>query len=120
MRSKISYAVAAILGGASCGAAAAEPAAGTTEGGALEEIIVTAQKREQSIQDVPCSMQALTGQPLQQLNVSSFDDHIKFLAGVRTASNGPGQNGVIISGLGCGSPGRRGGGPTWAWSEAAT
>src|SRR5437762_10573635 len=71
MRSKISYAVAAILGGASFGAAAAEPAAGTTEGGALEEIIVTAQKREQSIQDVPISMQALTGQALQQLDRKS-------------------------------------------------
>src|SRR2546427_7066418 len=92
MRSKISYAVAAILGGASLGAAAAEPAAGTTEGGALEEIIVTAQKREQSIQDVPISMQALTGQALQQLNVSTFDDYIKFLPNVTTANNGPGQN----------------------------
>ncbi len=119
MRSKISYAVAAILGGASFGAAAAEPAAGTTEGGALEEIIVTAQKREQSIQDVPISMQALTGQALQQLNVSTFDDYIKFLPSVTTASNGPGQNEVFMRGLSAGSQASQGSGSTGAWPNVA-
>src|SRR5207253_5991629 len=64
MNSKISYAVAAILGGSSCAAYAAEPATGGTEAvtGALEEITVTAQRRTQNIQDVPISMQALTEQ----------------------------------------------------------
>src|SRR5213082_394882 len=119
MRSKISYAVAAILGGASCGAAAAEPAAGTTEGGALEEIIVTAQRREQSIQDVPISMQALTGQALQQLNVSTFDDYIKFLPNVTTASNGPGQNEVFMRGLSAGSQASQGSGSTGVWPNVA-
>src|SRR5438128_1280338 len=119
MRSKISYAVAAILGGASFGAAAAEPAAGTTEGGALEEIIVTAQKREQSIQDVPISMQALTGQALQQLNVSTFDDYIKFLPNVTTANNGPGQNEVFMRGLSAGSQASQGSGSTGAWPNVA-
>src|SRR5437763_13460646 len=114
MRSKISYAVAAILGGASCGAAAAEPAAGTTEGGALEEIIVTAQKREQSIQDVPISMQALTGQALQQLNVSTVDNYIKVLPSVTTASNGPRQNEVFMRGLSAGSQASQGSGSTGA------
>src|SRR5207237_2951057 len=117
MRSKISYAVAAILGGASCGAAAAEPAAGTTEGGALEEIIVTAQRREQSIQDVPISMQALTGQALQQLNVSTFDDYIKFLPNVTTASNGPGQNEVFMRGLSAGAQASQASGSKGAWPD---
>src|SRR5207302_4395709 len=112
MRSKISYAVAAILGGASVGAAAAEAAAGTTEGGALEEIIVAAQKREHSIQHVPISMQALTGQALQQLNVSAFDDYIKFLPSVTTPSNGPAQNEVFMRGLSAGSQASQGSGST--------
>src|SRR5437016_5947152 len=119
MRSKISYAVAAILGGASCDAAASEPAAGTTEGGALEEIIVTAQRHEQSIQDVPISMQALTGQALQQLNVSTFDDYIKFLPNVTTASNGPGQNEVFMRGLSAGSQASQGSGSTGVWPNVA-
>jgi iron complex outermembrane recepter protein len=121
MRSKISYAVAAILGGASYAAPAAEPAAGTAEGatGAIEEIVVTAQRREQSIQDVPISMQALTGQALQQLNVSTFDDYIKFLPNVTTASNGPGQNEVFMRGLSAGSQASQGSGSTGVWPNVA-
>ncbi len=121
MRSKISYAVAAILGGASFAAPAAEPAAGTSEGapGALEEIIVTAQKREQSIQDVPISMQALTAQALQQLNVSTFDDYIKFLPNVTSANNGPGQNEVFMRGLSAGSQASQGSGSTGVWPNVA-
>jgi iron complex outermembrane receptor protein len=121
MRSKISYAVAAILGGTSIGASAAEPAAGTAEAGAggIEEIVVTAQRREQSIQDVPISMQALTGQALQQLNVSTFDDYIKFLPNVTSASNGPGQNEVFMRGLSAGSQASQGSGSTGVWPNVA-
>lgn len=36
----------------------------------LEEIVVTAQKREQSLQDVPLSISALTGQQLRDLGLS--------------------------------------------------
>src|SRR2546430_10150207 len=101
MNSKISYAVAAILGGSSGAAHAAEPAAGGSEAGtgALEEITVTAQRRTENIQDVPISMQALTAQALQQLNVSTLDDYVKFLPNVTTATNGPGQNEVFMRGL---------------------
>src|SRR5467141_3561021 len=104
MNSKISYAVAAILGGSSCAAYAAEPATGGTEAGtgALEEITVTAQRRSENIQNVPISMQALTAQALQQLNVSTLDDYIKYLPNVTTANNGPGQNEVFMRGLSAG------------------
>src|SRR5207302_7626424 len=76
-------------------------------------------KREQSIQDVPISMQALTGQALQQLNVSTFDDYIKFLPSVTTASNGPGQNEVFMRGLSAGSQASQGSGSTGAWPNVA-
>ena len=125
MRSKISYAVAAILGGASIGGAlgvsAAEPPPGPTEPGtgALEEIIVTAQRREESMQNVPISMQALTAQALQQLNVSTFDDYIKFLPNVTSANNGPGQNEVFMRGLSAGSQASQGSGSTGVWPNVA-
>jgi iron complex outermembrane receptor protein len=44
------------------------------------------------MQDVPISMQAFTGQVLQQLNIQTFDDYIKYLPNVTSANNGPGQN----------------------------
>src|SRR5882724_3700046 len=121
MNSKISYAVAAILGGASFGASAAEPAAGGAEAGtgALEEITVTAQRRAQNIQDVPISMQALTEQTLQQLNISTFDDYVKFLPNVTTANNGPGQNEVFMRGLSAGSQASQGSGSTGVWPNVA-
>ena len=55
-------------------------------------------------------MQALTGQALQQLNIQTFDDYIKYLPNVTSASNGPGQNEVFMRGLSAGSqaePGQR-------------
>ena len=118
MNSKISYAVAVILGGASLGASlsaiADEPAAGSTEAGTdmLAEITVTAQRRTQNIQDVPISMQALTSETLQQLNVATFDDYIKELPNVTSASNGPGQNEVFMRGLSAGSQASQGSGST--------
>src|ERR1700676_3373538 len=121
MNSKISYAVAAILGGASFGASAAEPASGSAEAGTdmLAEITVTAQRRTQNIQDVPISMQALTSETLQQLNISTFDDYIKQLPNVTTASNGPGQNEVYMRGLSAGSQPSQGSGSTGLWPNVA-
>jgi len=122
MNSKISLAVAAILGGASsygastAGAPAPVTAAGTDS---LEEIVVTAQRRTENMQDVPISMQAFTAQSLQQLNVSTLDDYIKFLPDVTTAANGPGQNEVFMRGLSAGTQGSQGSGSTGVWPNVA-
>jgi len=105
MNSKVSYAVAAILSGASYAAAAAEASAESAGAStdAIAEVTVTAQRRTENMQDVPISMQALTAQNLQQLNIATFDDYIKFLPNVTVASNGPGQNEVFMRGLSAGS-----------------
>jgi iron complex outermembrane recepter protein len=124
MNSRISYAVAVILGGSSCGAyaqtvttageASSEP---STE--AIAEITVTAQRRTENIQDVPISIQALTGQTLQQLNIQTFDDYLKYLPNVTSASNGPGQNEVFMRGLSAGSQASQGSGSTGVWPNVA-
>src|ERR1700691_1922578 len=117
MNSKLSISIAAVLGalsGARCLAAAAEGA-----GDALEEITVTAQRRSQSMQDVPISMQAFTGQALQQLNIQTFDDYIKYLPNVTSANNGPGQNEVFMRGLSAGSQASQGRAATGVWRNAA-
>src|SRR5580692_9429229 len=125
MNSKISYAVAVILSGASLGAtvsvAADEPTADTSAAGSdmLAEITVTAQRRTQNMQDVPISMQALTEQTLQQLNITTFDDYIKDLPNVTSASNGPGQNEVFMRGLSAGSQASQGSASTGLWPNVA-
>ncbi len=41
--------------------------------GAIEEIIVTAQRREQAIQDVPMAISAFTGEQLAELQADNLD-----------------------------------------------
>jgi outer membrane receptor protein involved in Fe transport len=120
MNSKVSYAVAAILGSASVAVSAAEPAADTSAGtDAIAEITVTAQRRTENMQDVPISMQALTSQTLQQLNIATLDDYIKYLPNVTSASNGPGQNELFMRGLSAGSQPSQGSGSTGLWPNVA-
>ncbi len=121
MNSKISYAIAAILGSTSLGANAAEPATDSSAAGAgsLEEIVVTATRRSESMQDVPIAMQAFTAQTLTELNVSTFDDYIKFVPNITTANNGPGQNEVFMRGLSAGAQPSQGSGSTAAYPNVA-
>src|SRR6202166_655471 len=117
MNSKLSISIAAVLGalsGARSLAATAEVASD-----ALEEITVTAQRRVQSMQDVPISMQAFTGQALQQLNIQTFDDYIKYLPNVTSANNGPGQNEVFMRGLSAGSQASQGSSSTGLFPNVA-
>src|SRR6202049_1333053 len=113
--SKVSRAVAAILTAQAAHAAwAAEPAseAPAASSGSLQEVIVTANRRTENMQDVPISIQALTGETLTQLNVTTFDDFIKFVPNVTTAGSGPGQNSIFMRGLSVGVTGQQGTGTT--------
>ena len=65
----LTLAVAAIL--ASSQVARAQDQSATVPGG-LEEIVVTAQKREQSLQEVPLSVAAFTGEMLDRAGVDSI------------------------------------------------
>lgn len=71
----------------------------------LEEIIVTAQKRTQSLQDVPVSVQVLSNQQLQELNLHEFGDYIQFLPTVSFQSERPGVSQVYIRGISSGGDG---------------
>src|SRR6516165_8110869 len=121
MKSKISYAVAAILGGTSVAASAQEQTTSseTTASGGIGEVIVTAQRRSENLQDVPISMQALTSETLKQLNIQTFDDFVKYLPNVTAASNGPGQNEIFMRGLSAGSQASQGSGSTGLWPNVA-
>jgi iron complex outermembrane recepter protein len=107
---KISAAVAAILSAPTAIALAApadldNPQASTgaaeeAAGGGLAEVVVTAQRRSENIQDVPITIQAITGAQLSQLNVTGFDDLLKYTPNVTFSGNGPGTGNIFIRGLG--------------------
>jgi len=65
----------------------------------LEEIIVTAEKRNASVQDTPISLTAISGADLQAQGVSDIADAARQIPGVAQASAGPGQTEYTIRGL---------------------
>lgn len=91
-------------------AADAAPAeAAATDNTTVGEIIVTATKRSENLQDVPISIQALTPLSLEQHQVASFDDYAKLLPSVSFQSFGPGQSQLFFRGISSGGDGLHGG-----------
>jgi iron complex outermembrane receptor protein len=108
---KLTAAILAALGahgGAAYAAGDAEASTSTSmESTSLEEVIVTAQRRNESIQEVPITIQALTGDSLKQLNVTTFDDLIKYTPNVTFSGNSPGTGNIFMRGLSSGGSGNQ-------------
>ena len=60
--------------------------------GVLEEVVVTAQKRDQNIQDVPIAITAFTGAQMEALGVTESFDVAAFSPGVHISGSLAGQN----------------------------
>jgi len=88
-KKSLSVAVAAAIAATTCGQAAAAQ---------LEEIIVTATKRTESMQDVAVSVRAMSGDTLRELHVETFDKYIEYLPNVVSQGNGPGKKEIYIRG----------------------
>ncbi len=89
--------------------------AADTEGG-LQEVVVTAQKRVENLQDVPISVQVLDTRKLEELNIVNIDDYVKYspsvsyVRGQGEGSNGePGGSHVYIRGVVSGGDGNHSG-----------
>ena len=74
-----------------------------------DEIIVTAQKREESLQDVPISIQALGTKKLDQLNITNFSQFSQQLTSVAFQTSQPGQTNVYMRGVSSGGDGNHSG-----------
>jgi len=74
-----------------------------------QEIVVTAQKRAENLQNVPISIQALGTQKLDELNVSNFTDFTKLLPSVSFQTTQPGSTSVYIRGAASGGDGNHSG-----------
>jgi outer membrane receptor protein involved in Fe transport len=89
-------ALAAVMGWGTA-PALAQQAASTDEG--IEEIIVTVQKREEAIVDVPVAITAYSGETLQQLGITQFDELALFVPGLEVQEQSPNNPGFVIRGL---------------------
>jgi outer membrane receptor protein involved in Fe transport len=68
----------------------------------LEEITVTATKRETTIQDVPFSINAQTQLDIQRSGVTDLEELSRNVAGLTVQNLGPGQSQVAIRGVSAG------------------
>jgi len=89
-RLPLAASISAILAGAS----PAVHAAGEAESNTLEEVVVTAQKRTENLQDVPISIEVLDNTRLEQLHVMDLDDYVKYSPSIAySRAEGQGGNG---------------------------
>jgi iron complex outermembrane recepter protein len=70
----------------------------------VEEIVVTARKKAESLQDVPVSVSALSEETLEEKGVNVFEDYLLQLPGVTAGGSGPGNNTIYIRGLASTTP----------------
>src|SRR5256714_13716480 len=95
----------AILAAAALASVAARPTARAEQpaatGGGLEEVIVTAQKREQNLQEIGISLSAVSGSDLAELGVANATDITKSMPAVGLKQpNGPSSFSLAIRGVG--------------------
>ncbi len=88
------------------------PDAQPTEDGGLGDIVVTAQRREESLQRVPLSITAVTGEELKRANVTDVTRIEQIAPGVRIGRSGsdarPAIRGVFTEAIGANSDPRIG------------
>ena len=65
----------------------------------LEEIVVTAEKRESTVQATPISITAITGDQLQAQGVSGIEGIVAEVPGISMRTSGPGQTELEMRGL---------------------
>ncbi|MEJ8566466.1 TonB-dependent receptor [Elongatibacter sediminis] len=96
----IAVTLAALFAPAASGqeSAGAEPAE-VQRAGTIEEIVVTATKREANIQDIPASITALGGLEIERRGLVSMDDYLSTIPGVNMADRGVSSNKIIIRGV---------------------
>ena len=89
--------------------AAPTPPPSAQDGTALEEVVVTAQKREENLQNVPVSIQALGTATLEQRQVNNFGDFVKYLPSVSYQTVAPSVTNVYVRGVASGGDGNHSG-----------
>jgi len=73
------------------------------------EIVITATKREENLQNVPISVQVLGTRKLDELNISNFEEYTKQLPSVTFQTAQPGFTTVYMRGIATGGDGNHSG-----------
>ena len=98
MRKRLSLAAAI----AAVSASYSTPNFAQTEQTVLEEVVVTARKRSETLQDVPFSIAAKTEAQLRRSGATNLETMADGVAGLAVQNLGPGQSQVAIRGISAG------------------
>lgn len=99
---KVGFRIHLLAGIAAVSIAAPAMAQEATDEGAGNEIVVTATKRNETIQDVPFSINAQTAEAMQKNGSTSLEDVSRNVAGLTVQNLGPGQSQVSVRGVSAG------------------
>jgi iron complex outermembrane recepter protein len=89
------------LGAGAMASAADEPVQASARSDAeIGEIIVTAQKRSENVQDVPIAMQAYTGEQLQNAGVAQITDIVRLAPNLNVVVQNAMSQHIVIRGVG--------------------
>jgi iron complex outermembrane recepter protein len=108
MNTTLKFAVLAALGAAGpllSQESAALDATPATDSDALATIVVTAEKREEPLKDVPMSVTALGGDSLDKLQARDFSDYAALVPGLSITSSQPGLTRLTLRGQNSGGVG---------------
>lgn len=97
-----SMVMAAVLGMAPAQAMAAPAAdadSAVQSGGGVPDVVVTANKREQKLQETPTSIGVITSDDLVKRQITDIEQVTRNIAGLNVINAGPGQNTLMIRGL---------------------
>ena len=75
----------------------------------VEEVVVTASKREANLQDLPMAVQAITSEELEAKNISDFNDIANLVPSITVDDSGSGNSYFYIRGVSDGGFGNRAG-----------
>ncbi len=68
----------------------------------VEEVVVTAQKREQTLIDIPQSISVVSGETLETQQATNFSDYLKLVPGLQLVQATPGQGRLVLRGVNAG------------------
>src|ERR1039457_7159815 len=79
--------------------AAAAAAAAADQGTGLEEVVITATKRESTVQDTPISVTAISAADIANKGLTDFNSLAQTVPGIAMRTSGPGQTEFEMRGL---------------------
>ncbi len=68
----------------------------------VDEVLVTVRKRQETLQEIPATVQALSEDFLDEVGAKNMEDYTRFIPGVTLISYTPGSSNIIFRGISTG------------------